>query len=42
MLDALDYIHEQDIIHCDIKPANFLVHRNETKLADFGAVDYGS
>ena len=42
MLDALDYIHEQDIIHCDIKPANFLVHRNETKLADFGMAVSGS
>lgn len=35
--DALEYMHERDIIHRDIKPANILVHRDGTvKLADFG------
>lgn len=35
-LEGLEYLHEQDVIHCDIKPANFLVHKNQLKLADFG------
>ena len=37
MIDAVEYIHEMELIHCDIKPANFLVDpHNQVKLADFG------
>ena len=36
-LSALAYAHEQKIIHCDIKPENFILFPgNKLKLADFG------
>jgi serine/threonine protein kinase len=36
-LRALKYLHENDLIHCDVKTANFLVDSNDQiKLADFG------
>jgi len=40
MLDAINFIHQQNIIHCDIKPQNFLFQEKEgipiLKLCDFG------
>src|SRR5512146_2968302 len=34
---ALFYAHQMGMVHCDIKPANIMIHRNGTVyLADFG------
>jgi len=36
MLQAVDIIHEEKIVHSDLKPANFVVVRGQLKLIDFG------
>jgi tRNA A-37 threonylcarbamoyl transferase component Bud32 len=36
MLEALNTIHENRIVHSDLKPANFLMVRGSLKLIDFG------
>ena len=37
MLDAVAYAHENRIIHCDLKPENFLIFdESHLRLADFG------
>ena len=36
MLQAVHVIHEEKIIHSDLKPANFVVVRGQLKLIDFG------
>lgn len=36
MLDAVRVIHEERIVHSDLKPANFVLIGNTLKLIDFG------
>lgn len=36
MLEAVHIIHEDKIVHSDLKPANFVLVRGELKLIDFG------
>ncbi len=37
LLDALEYAHQQGVMHLDIKPANIMIgHRGEPMLMDFG------
>lgn len=42
VFDALCYLHERNVLHCDIKPTNILVNKDpisgtlEAKLADLG------
>lgn len=36
MLDAVNVIHEERIVHSDLKPANFVLIKGVLKLIDFG------
>lgn len=36
MLEAVDYIHNNRIVHGDLKPANFVFVKGHLKLIDFG------
>jgi serine/threonine protein kinase len=36
IIQGLVYVHSQDVIHCDLKPANILIEGNKAKLCDFG------
>lgn len=36
MLEAVQAVHEQKIVHSDLKPANFLLVEGSLKLIDFG------
>jgi serine/threonine protein kinase len=37
MLDAVGYVHKQNLIHRDIKPSNFMISKDgSVKLMDFG------
>lgn len=36
VLYALEYAHQNEVIHCDVKPSNILVRGEHALLADFG------
>ncbi|PWN52250.1 kinase-like protein [Violaceomyces palustris] len=36
MLEAVQFIHDANLVHTDLKPANFLMVKNRIKLIDFG------
>jgi serine/threonine protein kinase len=36
ILDAVEYMHSKDIIHCDLKPDNILIDNCTAVIADFG------
>lgn len=36
MLEAVHVIHEEKIVHSDLKPANFVLVKGDLKLIDFG------
>jgi serine/threonine-protein kinase len=40
---ALDYAHQYQVYHCDVKPANFLVNQHgDAKLTDFGVARHAA
>lgn len=43
LLDALQHAHERGVWHCDVKPSNLLLTREDhLKLTDFGIAQIGS
>lgn len=44
IMDAVEYVHEQQVVHRDLKPSNIMITRNggQVKLIDFGLSDADS
>lgn len=40
MLQSVAYIHRCGVVHCDLKPANFLLSKGKLKLIDFGIASH--
>ena len=36
MIEIMEHIHDKYVIHCDVKPANFMIRGDELYLIDFG------
>lgn len=36
MLEAVQAVHDQQVVHTDLKPANFVLVKGKLKIIDFG------
>ncbi len=36
MLEAVQAVHDQKVVHSDLKPANFVIVKGRLKIIDFG------
>ena len=36
LASGVAYLHSKNVIHCDLKPENVLIHRGDIKICDFG------
>lgn len=36
MMQSIKYLHDNGILHCDIKPSNFILVNGMLKCIDFG------